>query len=271
MRCKCGQEYSPGMLICPNCGTSLQADVKEANRSAKSKFMNQTSVAGLKKKNQSRPVSSPKEAIRGDKKNTKSTFTAPPPDEEGLTIYEYEPIEDDNNNTGTGEVIEIPIIDDQSDSDVKEDDDWESQMNKIMDGDYNSADEFDDNEDDPDEYLEELLNFEQEKAVPISVKTDINEDYISEINSLGNPNNEDEDNEAFENTPAGRIRAKQKKREERMELEGIEYLSNRDGYYDDTPPLEPPEDDSIQIKIIIKWVAIALAVIGFIVFLMYYA
>lgn len=57
---------------------------------------------------------------------------------------------------------------------------------------------------------------------------------------------------------------------EQMEKEGDEYVSNKDGYYDDTTPQVPAKADLIPAKAIFKIIGVAAGVFGLLAFMIYY-
>ena len=58
---------------------------------------------------------------------------------------------------------------------------------------------------------------------------------------------------------------------EKMEIEGIDYESNRDGYYNDVPPLSPIKADTISKATVIKSFLVVIGLILLIAFMVFYA
>lgn len=124
--------------------------------------------------------------------------------------------------------------------------------------------------------------FNKNKAPNDTAKMDVTSDYTEETDNLelSSPTSTDE----YENSVSGethknaadwlkkKIEASNKKlNKDEMEMEGIEYASNIDGYYDDIPSRTPIKPDTIPKIFFLKIAGVIIGTFAFIAFLIYYA
>ena len=257
MRCSCGQIVEDGVPVCPFCGNVLSSEVNENNTNARKQAKN-TSVKEFRKKNSFRRITETPDIQRDE----------PPKEEKPATSYFDYSFHDED----------IPDIEDD---DPVEPDYGEGVVAETTDDSDTPPDAIDptSDADDWERHIEDVFSEMEEKPEAKAEEKADNAGYFDSL--LEEISEEKDEPELVSAAPVPPPKAdsiirqavpedEKKQQTERMEIPGMEYYSNRDGYYDDTEPKEPPADDNLPVGTILKWFAIASAVIGFIVFMVYY-
>lgn len=111
-----------------------------------------------------------------------------------------------------------------------------------------------------------------------SFKTPVEKTDITEVDEFYSPTpspEETKQNDINENKSSDwlkeKLAAQKKTNEEELEIEGIEYASNCDGYYNDINSRSKVKADTIPKMFFLKIVGIIVGMFGFIAFVIYYA